>query len=94
MTGFVSPITPAPPPAPTGKEISEGKGVEGKAPPPAPPPAPINRWGVWANGWGDFVHLDNANDALGYNFTTGGMSAGVDYLITDHFAGLVDAFSR
>jgi hypothetical protein len=36
MTGFVSPITPVPPPAPTGKEINEGKGGEGKAPPPLP----------------------------------------------------------
>jgi hypothetical protein len=92
MTGFVSPITPAPPPAPTGKEINEGKGVEGKAPPPALQPGPTNRWGVWANGWGDFVHLD---DTGGYNFTTGGMSAGVDYLITDHFAvGLFGGYSH
>ena len=88
MTGFVSPITPAP----TGKEITEGKGVEGKAPPPALQPGPTNRWGVWANGWGDFVHLD---DTGGYNFTTGGMSAGVDYLITDHFAvGLFGGYSH
>ena len=95
MTGFVSPITPAPLPAPTGKEITEGKGVEGKAPPPAPQPGPTNRWGIWANGWGDFVHLDSTSAAQGYNFTTGGMSAGVDYLITDHFAvGLFGGYSH
>jgi len=95
MTGFVSPITPVPPPPPTGKEITEGKGAEGKAPPPAPQPGPTNRWGVWANGWGDFVHLDSTSAALGYNFTTGGMSAGVDYLITDHFAvGLFGGYSH
>ena len=95
MTGFVSPIAPAPPPAPTGKEITEGKGVEGKAPPPAPQPGPTNRWGIWANGWGDFVHLDSTSAAQGYNFTTGGMSAGVDYLITDHFAvGLFGGYSH
>jgi outer membrane lipase/esterase len=95
MTGFVSPITPAPLPAPTGKEITEGKGVEGKAPPPVPQPGPTNRWGIWANGWGDFVHLDSTSAAQGYNFTTGGMSAGVDYLITDHFAvGLFGGYSH
>jgi len=95
MTGFVSPITPAPLPAPTGKEITEGKGVEGKAPPPAPLLGPTNRWGIWANGWGDFVHLDSTSAAQGYNFTTGGMSAGVDYLITDHFAvGLFGGYSH
>jgi outer membrane autotransporter protein len=95
MTGFVSPITPAPLPAPTGKEITEGKGVEGKAPPPAQQPGPTNRWGIWANGWGDFVHLDSTSAAQGYNFTTGGMSAGVDYLITDHFAvGLFGGYSH
>jgi fibronectin-binding autotransporter adhesin len=95
MTGFVSPITPVPPPPPTGKEITEGKGAEGKAPPPVPQPGPTNRWGVWANGWGDFVHLDSTSAARGYNFTTGGMSAGVDYLITDHFAvGLFGGYSH
>jgi uncharacterized protein YhjY with autotransporter beta-barrel domain len=95
MTGFVSPITPSPLPAPTGKEITEGKGVEGKAPPPAQQPGPTNRWGIWANGWGDFVHLDSTSAAQGYNFTTGGMSAGVDYLITDHFAvGLFGGYSH
>jgi uncharacterized protein with beta-barrel porin domain len=95
MTGFVSPITPAPLPPPTGKEITEGKGAEGKAPPPAPQPVPTNRWGVWANGWGDFVHLDGTNFANGYGFTTGGMSTGVDYLITDHFAvGLFGGYSH
>jgi outer membrane autotransporter protein len=89
MTGFVSPITPVPTPVPTGKEY------EGKAPPPAPPPSHSDRWGVWANGWGDFVHLDGNSVANGYGFTTGGMSAGVDYLITDHFAvGLFGGYSH
>jgi uncharacterized protein YhjY with autotransporter beta-barrel domain len=92
--GLVSPITPVSPPPPTGKEL-EGKGVEGKAPPPAPPPSPTYRWGVWANGYGDFVHIDGTSIANGYGFVTGGMSAGVDYLITDHFAvGLFGGYSH
>jgi outer membrane autotransporter protein len=38
------------------------------------------------NGWGDFVTVDNANSAKGYNFTTGGVTLGIDYRITDHSA--------
>ncbi len=86
-TGFVSPI-PAPLPPPEAKAtIGEGKG-EGKevAPPPVFQPTPQNRWGVWVNGWGDFVSIDNDNFAKGYNFTTGGVSTGIDYRITEHFA--------
>jgi uncharacterized protein YhjY with autotransporter beta-barrel domain len=82
----VFPPPPVPPPPSLTKE-TEGKGVEGKAPPPAPPPSPINRWGVWANSWGDFVNLDSTSAAQGYRFTTFGISAGVDYLIIpNHFA--------
>jgi outer membrane autotransporter protein len=88
-----------PPPAPqelSGKEVEEGKGIEGKAPPPAPVPTPINRWGVWASGWGDFATVDSTSAAQGYRFTLGGVSAGVDYLlIPGHFAvGLFGSYSR
>jgi Autotransporter beta-domain len=91
----VPPPPVIPPPVPTGKEV-EGKGVEGKAPPPAPPPSPINRWGVWAAGWGDFANVDSTSAAQGYRFVVGGVSAGVDYLvIPDHFAvGLFGGYSR
>jgi fibronectin-binding autotransporter adhesin len=91
----VVPLPPLPPPTPTGKEI-EGKGVDGKAAPPAPQPSPTNRWGVWANSWGDFVNLDSTNTAQGYNFATFGISAGVDYLvISDHLAvGLFGGYSH
>jgi outer membrane autotransporter protein len=80
---------------PTTKE-NEGKGLEGKAPPPTPPPSPINRWGVWASSWGDFVNLDSTSAAQGYRFTTFGISAGVDYLvIPNHFAvGLFGGYSH
>ena len=81
-TGYVSPLpTPA---APVGKETVFQK--EGKAPPPVFQPAPTNRWGVWVNGWGDWVSVDDDNRVKGYDFTTGGVSVGVDYRITDCLA--------
>jgi outer membrane autotransporter protein len=50
---------------------------------------------VWANGWGDFVNIDDSSLAKGYRFTTGGMSAGIDYRITDHLAvGLFGGYSH
>ena len=83
-------------PVPTGTEITEGKGVEGKAPPPAPQPSPTNRWGVWSSSSGDFVNLDGTSAAQGYRFTNFGISAGVDYLvIPDHFAvGLFGGYAH
>jgi uncharacterized protein YhjY with autotransporter beta-barrel domain len=80
-TGFVSAVPSAPPPAPTGKEIGKKEVV-----PPAFVPGPTNRWGVWVNGWGDWVTVDGDNGIKGYNFTTGGVSVGVDYRITDYLA--------
>jgi len=81
-TGYVSPLpTPAPP---VGKETVFQK--EGKAPAPVFQPVPTNRWGVWVNGWGDWVSVDDDNRVKGYDFTTGGVSVGVDYRITDCLA--------
>jgi outer membrane autotransporter protein len=80
-TGFVSPISPAPPPAPTGKEIGKKEVA-----PPVFAPSPQNRWGVWVNGWGDWVSVDDDNSIKGYDFTTGGGSVGLDYRITDCLA--------
>ena len=48
--------------------------------------APENRWGVWVTGFGDFVNVDADGNAKGYNFTTGGVSLGIDYRITDQLA--------
>ena len=86
-TGFVSNLPPAPTPVTTGKEVAPKQPV-------APPPPPENRWGVWANGWGDWVTVDNDGFAKGYNFTTGGFIIGVDYRLTDHFAvGLMGSYA-
>ena len=46
-------------------------------------PTPENRWGLWINGFGDFVSVEEDSNATGYNFTTGGVSLGVDYRVTD-----------
>jgi outer membrane autotransporter protein len=48
--------------------------------------APENRWGVWVTGFGDFVNVDGDGNSQGYNFTTGGVSVGLDYRITDQLA--------
>ena len=41
---------------------------------------------MWVNGWGDFVSVDGDNLAKGYDFTTGGVSVGVDYRMMNHLA--------
>ena len=98
-TGFVSNVSyPAPPP--TGKEVMEGKGVadgkqvETNAPSPVQP-SPENRWGVWVTGYGDFVNVDDDGTSKGYDFTTGGVSLGIDYRLTEHFVvGLMGGYSH
>ena len=86
-TGLISNLPPAPPP-------TTGKGVVEKQPV-AFQPAPTNCWGVWVNGWGDFVNVDDSSLAKGYRFTTGGVSVGIDYRLTDHLAvGLFGAYAH
>jgi outer membrane autotransporter protein len=56
---------------------------------------PQNRWGVWVTGFGDFVSVDADANANGYNFTTGGVSLGIDYRITDQLAiGVMGEYSH
>jgi outer membrane autotransporter protein len=56
---------------------------------------PENHWGVWVTGFGDFVNVDGDGNAKGYNFTTGGVSVGVDFRIIDHFAvGVMGDYSH
>jgi outer membrane autotransporter protein len=57
--------------------------------------APENRWGVWVTGFGDFVDVDGDGNSQGYNFTTGGVTIGVDYRITDQLAiGVMGDYSH
>jgi outer membrane autotransporter protein len=58
-------------------------------------PGPENRWGVWTTGFGDFVSVDGDANANGYDFTTGGVSLGVDYRITEQIAiGVMAEYSH
>ena len=91
-TGLVSKLPPIPPTYEGKQSLVNEKSVVEK--PSILQPGPENRWGVWVNGWGDFVTVDNSNSAKGYNFTTGGFILGIDYRITDHFAiGLMGSYA-
>jgi outer membrane autotransporter protein len=58
-------------------------------------PGPENRWGVWMTGFGDFVSVDADANANGYNFTTGGVSLGIDYRLTDELVvGVMAEYSH
>ena len=73
-----------------GASVNLEAGVDGKSSKgvvePVLKPARENRWGVWVTGFGDFVSVDADANAAGYNFTTGGVSLGVDYRLTDSLA--------
>ncbi len=84
-TGFASNLNPpAPYQSNNTSEDGSGKSVIEKQS--ALTAAPGNRWGVWVNGWGDFVNVSNDDLRKGYDFTTGGVSVGIDYRFTDHLA--------
>jgi outer membrane autotransporter protein len=92
-TGFVSNMT-YPAPQPPGKEVLEGKETKETVSSPLQP-APENRWGVWVTGYGDWTNIDNEGLARGYNYTTGGMTVGVDYRVLDHFViGLMGGYAH
>jgi len=63
---------------PTGPEDKGGKEV-------APPPA-NNRWGTFITGAGEFDRVGDTQAAPGFNLDSGGITVGVDYRFTDHFA--------
>jgi fibronectin-binding autotransporter adhesin len=68
-----------------GKGTADGKGAKSPVEP-VLQPTPENRWGVWVTGFGDFVNVDSDDNGHGYDFTTGGVSVGLDYRITDQLA--------
>ncbi len=48
--------------------------------------APEERWGFFMTGSGEFTHIGGLANGAGINLDTGGVTAGVDYRFTDHFA--------
>jgi outer membrane autotransporter protein len=79
--------------------LEDKAGVDGKSSKgvvePILRPGPQNRWGVWVTGFGDFVNVDGDGNANGYDFTTGGVSLGIDYRITDQLAiGVMGEYSH
>jgi outer membrane autotransporter protein len=45
---------------------------------------------VWVSGFGDFVNVDGDGNGKGYDFTTGGVSVGIDYRLIDQLVvGLI-----
>jgi hypothetical protein len=70
---------------PGNKTAADGKSSKGVVEP-ILQPGPENRWGVWVTGFGDFVSVDSDANVKGYDFTTGGVSLGIDYRITDQLA--------
>jgi outer membrane autotransporter protein len=49
-------------------------------------PSPENKWGVWIAGSGDFVNVSGDGNGQGYDFSTGGVSLGLDYRLTRNLA--------
>ncbi|MCE9610060.1 MAG: autotransporter domain-containing protein [Chthoniobacter sp.] len=54
-----------------------------------------NRLGVFINGSGEFTNIGGTANAQGYDLTTGGISLGLDYRLTDHLAiGLTAGYAH
>src|SRR4030095_12747063 len=45
-----------------------------------------DRWGFFVNGSGEFVNVGDTFNARGYDFDSGGVTLGVDYRFSEHFA--------
>ncbi|MCX6979269.1 MAG: autotransporter domain-containing protein [Verrucomicrobia bacterium] len=45
-----------------------------------------DRWGMFLTGSGEFTHVGSTTNAAGYNLTTGGVTAGLDYRVNNNFA--------
>ena len=67
--------------------VSAGSGKETKAPRrKVVTLADEERWGFFMTGSGEFIHIGSATNGAGINLDSGGVTAGVDYRFTDHFA--------
>jgi outer membrane autotransporter protein len=58
-------------------------------------PSPENKWGQWIDGSGDYVKVNSDGNGQAYDFTTGGVSFGLDYLLTKNLAvGLAAGYAH
>ena len=75
--------------------LSGPTGNEGKSGPSVTSPIPENRWGIFANGLGEFTHVNGTEGASGYGVETGGITLGADYRIGSNFAiGLTAGYAH
>jgi outer membrane autotransporter protein len=78
-----------------GQGFAGPTGPEGKSGPSVMQPTPQNRWGVFVTGLGEFTSVDNTSIAPGYDFSTGGLTFGVDYRLSPNFAiGLTGGYAH
>ena len=49
-------------------------------------PPSNDQWGMFLTGSGEFTRVGSTTNASGYNFTTGGVTAGLDYRVNGNFA--------
>jgi fibronectin-binding autotransporter adhesin len=79
----------------SGPGLAGPTGPEGKSGPPVMQPRPENRWGVFVTGLGEFTSVDDTSIAPGYDFSTGGLTFGVDYRVSPNFAiGLTGGYAH
>jgi outer membrane autotransporter protein len=79
----------------TGDGFISGRAVAVNRVQPVMQPSRENRWGVWVSGFGDFVNVDGDGNGKGYDFTTGGVTVGVDFRLTDNLVvGLMGDYSH
>ncbi|HEY0791272.1 MAG TPA: autotransporter domain-containing protein [Chthoniobacterales bacterium] len=89
-----------PVPADAGKAVTapddgKGGGKEAYRPSPMVEVAHGERWGAFVTGSGTFAGVDRASDLFGYNFNTGGVTAGLDYRLTRTWAvGLYGGYAH
>jgi autotransporter-associated beta strand protein len=89
-TGFSSQLSVRGNPLPMGKD---GKGIgEEKS---VMQPSPENKWGIFVSGDGDFVNVEGDGNGAGYDFTTGGVTIGMDCRVARNLAiGLMGGYAH
>jgi outer membrane autotransporter protein len=75
--------------------LSDGKEGKTVIVPSTNAPSSENRWGVWISGTGDYVNVSSDGNGTGYDFTTSGVTFGLDYRLTKSLAvGIAGGYAR